>query len=50
MFLGDMNAKTGCNNADLESVMGRQDLENMNDNGKFLQQKLYGDWWYLDVA
>jgi len=30
--MGDMNAKTGSNNAGLEHVMGRHRIENMNEN------------------
>jgi exonuclease III len=36
IVMGDMNAKVGSNNEDLEHVMGRHGIGNMNENGELL--------------
>ena len=36
LLLGDLNAKVGDNNENIEGVMGRHGLGSMNDNGERL--------------
>jgi len=38
IVMGDMNAKIGSNNEDLEHVMGRHGIGNMNENGELFSE------------
>jgi exonuclease III len=49
ILIGDMNAKVGAENEDLERIMGKHGLGNQNRNGELFvdlcARERYGNWW-----